>query len=161
MTPAAPDVTLEPVSPATRAGCAALAVRDDQRRFVAPVADYLAVCDAEGAWTPLAVCRAGEVVGFAMWGFDAGEGSHWVGGVVVDRSHQRQGVGRAALQRLIAKLAAEPGCREIALSYHGDNAAARRLYRSRRDRSVPPRGAPRAAARVATAVTETSTFRKT
>jgi hypothetical protein len=36
---AIPDVALEPLSPATRARCAALAMRDDQRRFVAPVAD--------------------------------------------------------------------------------------------------------------------------
>ena len=59
---ALPHVTLEPLSPATRARCATLAVHDDQRRFVAPVADYLAACDAEGVWTPLAVCRDGEVV---------------------------------------------------------------------------------------------------
>jgi hypothetical protein len=36
---ALPHVTLEPLSPATRARCATLAVHDDQRRFVAPVAD--------------------------------------------------------------------------------------------------------------------------
>jgi diamine N-acetyltransferase len=123
-------VTIEAVTAGTRSRCAALEVREDQRRFVAPVADYLAMCDAEGAWAPLAVRRGDEVVGFAMWAFDRDEGSHWVGGLVVDRAHQGAGVGRAAVRRVIEHLSAEPGCREIALSYHADNVAARRLYRS-------------------------------
>ena len=123
-------VTLEPITAATRARCAAVAVFDDQRRFVAPVADYLALCDGEDAWTPLAVCCGGAIVGFAMWGFDAGEGSHWIGGVVIDRAHQGRGVGRAAMRRLIGRLSATPGCCQIALSVHPENRAARRLYRS-------------------------------
>jgi diamine N-acetyltransferase len=125
-----PEVTLEPVSAAVRSRCVALAVADDQRRFVAPVARYLAMCEAEGVWTPLAVCRGGEVVGFAMWAYDAGEESHWIGGLLVDHVRQREGIGRAAAARLVEQLAARPGCRGVALSYDADNAAARRLYAS-------------------------------
>jgi diamine N-acetyltransferase len=115
-------VTLVAVSPAVRHRCVALEVGEGQRRFVAPVEDYLAMSD----WTPLAVCRDGEVVGFVMWAVDPDEGSHWIGGLLVDRAHQGRGIGRAAMERLIASLPA----REVALSYEPDNVAARRLYAS-------------------------------
>jgi GNAT superfamily N-acetyltransferase len=65
------------------------------------------MCDAEGVWTPLAICRDGAVVGFA--GLDPSAGSPWIGGVVVDREHPRKGVGRAALERLIATAPCHPG----------------------------------------------------
>jgi diamine N-acetyltransferase len=123
------DIVLQAAGGRLRDACAALAVHEDQRRFVAPVAHYLALCD-DGPWTPLAVCRGGAVVGFVMWAVDVEEGSHWIGGVVVDRAHQRRGVGRAAMRQLLALLTALRDCREIALSYDADNATARRLYGS-------------------------------
>jgi diamine N-acetyltransferase len=124
------DVTLWDVSGDIRRRCIALDVHDPQRAFVAPVATYLAMCDDEGVWTPVAVCRDDDVVGFAMWGHDRDEDSHWVGGVLVDRAHQRQGIARRALELLIERLASDSACREIALSYDAENAAARALYAS-------------------------------
>lgn len=124
------EVTLCVVSGDIRERCIALDVHEAQRAYVAPVATYLATCDEEGVWTPVAVCRDDEVVGFAMWGHDRDEDSHWVGGVLVDRAHQRQGIARRALELLIERLASDPACREVALSYDADNAAARSLYAS-------------------------------
>jgi diamine N-acetyltransferase len=124
-------VTLAPATGDVRRRCEALAVHAAQQAFVAPVATYLAVCDADRIWTPLAVCVDGRVVGFAMWARDpAEEGSLWLGAILVDRAHQRRGVGRAAVERLVERLAGEPDCREIALSYDPRNAVARRLYAS-------------------------------
>lgn len=42
--------------------------------------------------------RAGdEVVGFVMWGIDPTDESFWIGGLIIDRRHQRQGYGRAVV----------------------------------------------------------------
>ena len=127
----APEVTIASATGDLRRGCEALSVHKAQRAFVAPVATYLAMCDTERIWTPLAVCVDDKVVGFAMWAHDPEEeGSIWLGAIRVDRAHQRRGIGRAAMERLVERLSAEPGCREIALSYDARNAVARDLYAS-------------------------------
>jgi len=97
------------------------------------------MCDMERIWTPLAVCVDDEVVGFAMWAHDPEEeGSIWLGAILVDRAHQRRGIGRAAMERLVERLSAEPGCREIALSYDARATSTRRSASSRRA-SAPTR----------------------
>jgi diamine N-acetyltransferase len=65
-----------------------------------------------------------------MWAFDPDEGSHWIGGLVVDAGHQGQGVGRAAVVALLRVFEGFDGHREAALSYAPDNTTARRLYAS-------------------------------
>ena len=72
----------------------------------------------------------GEVVGHVMWAYEPADGSHWIGGMVVDAAEQGTGVGRAALLATLAHLAALPGAQEIRLACHPDNAAAAGLYRS-------------------------------
>ncbi len=105
--------------------------REDQRRFVASVAYYLNLCHYEEVWRPLALYRDGEeVVGFAMWGLDAEEGSHWIGGLVIGARHQGKGYGREAMEAMLDHLATLPGYREAALSCEPENTAARRLYAS-------------------------------
>jgi diamine N-acetyltransferase len=75
------------------------------------------------------VTRDGSVVGFAMTGTDD-DGSRWIGGLLVDAAVQGAGIGRAALTLLRDRLAAEPGCPNVALRYPPDNSAARALYAS-------------------------------
>ncbi len=107
----------------------AVRVREDQVRFVSTPAEYLALCRYGGVWRPLALYEGGEAAGFAMWGVDPADGSHWIGGLLIDRSRQGRGLGRAAMQELMAFLSAK-GAREVALSYDPENSDARRLYRS-------------------------------
>jgi diamine N-acetyltransferase len=80
------------------------------------------------------------MVGFVLYGVEAASGNNsprsraeggWkVFRLMIDREHQGQGYGRAALELVIERLASQPGCREIFISYHDDNHAARRLYAS-------------------------------
>ncbi len=121
-------VDLEPVTAQNWRACAALTVHPEQRRFVSEVTFYLCLCHYGDVWHPLAVVRDGAVVGFAMWGIDD-DGSRWIGGLVVDAAHQRQGIGRAAVCALRERLIAEPGCPNVALSYEPENTVARELYR--------------------------------
>lgn len=103
---------------------------DDQRRFVAALAArYLLLSDRSGVWRSLAVYADDEVAGHVMWAVDD-DGSHWIGGVVVDGPQQGAGVGRALTRTLIAWFATRPGPPVVRLSYHPDNRAAGRLYRS-------------------------------
>ena len=102
--------------------------REEQGRFVASVAYYLNLCHYGGVCQPMALYRDDEPVGFAMWGFDEEEGSHWIGGLVIDAKHQGKGYGRAAMEVILDHLAKQPGYREAALSYEPENTVARRLY---------------------------------
>jgi diamine N-acetyltransferase len=49
---------------------------------------------------------------------------------MIDRAYQGRGYGRAAIEQVIARLAAQPGCDEILISYKPGNDAARQLYAS-------------------------------
>lgn len=121
-------VTLAEVSADNWRDAASLDVRDDQRDFVAPVTRYLAMCAYDdGPWRPLVVERDGRVVAFAMEAVDPVDDAYWIGGLVVDADLQRQGIGRATVEALLARARAQ-GRPSAALSYDPANTAARRLY---------------------------------
>lgn len=108
--------------------CAALEVEQSQRRFVAPVAYYLALCAyGDSPWQPLAVRVEADVVGFVMSGIDPTDESFWIGGLVIDHRQQRRGYGRAVVTHLLER-AASDGRQEAALTYHPQNTVARSLY---------------------------------
>lgn len=102
--------------------------RGEQRRFVASVAYYLNLCHYGEAWQPVAFYRDDEPIGFAMWAYDPEDGSHWIGGLIIDAKHQGHGYGRSAMEAPLEFLARQPGYREAALSYKPENTVARRLY---------------------------------
>jgi diamine N-acetyltransferase len=123
-------VILEDVHADNWRACTALEVEEPQQRFVASVAYYLALCAyGDSPWRPLAVRAGDEVVGFVMWGIDPADESFWIGGLIIDRRHQRQGYGRAVVAQLLER-AASKGHREAALSYHTGNTLAQSLYAS-------------------------------
>ena len=123
-------MTLEDVGADNWRACTALEVEQSQRRFVAPVSYYLALCAYGGSpWRPLAVRDGEEVVGFVMWGIDPEDESFWIGGLIIDRRHQRRGYGRAVVAQLLER-AASGGHREAALSYDARNTPAQSLYAS-------------------------------
>jgi diamine N-acetyltransferase len=123
-------LSLEPVTDDNWRDVAALEVAEDQKQFVAEPAYYLALCAYGRLWNPLAICLDGEVAGFLMWAIDPGDGSCWLGGILVNRQRQRRGIGRAAVKAAVRKLSAEHGCGEFALSYQPSNEVARGLYLS-------------------------------
>jgi diamine N-acetyltransferase len=124
----APLVELRDVDAANWRDVAEVAPAPEQGRWVAPVTRYLCLCVYDGLWQPLAMLVDGRVVGFAMWAFDTDEGTHWIGGLVVDASHQGRGIGRGAMLALLAMFEGIEGYREAALSVDADNVLARGLY---------------------------------
>ncbi|TFE47352.1 GNAT family N-acetyltransferase [Streptomyces sp. ICN441] len=122
-------VVLEEITDTNWRDVADVAPTDDQRRFVAALAArYLLLSTRGGVWNSLAVRAGDDVVGHVMWAYDDEDGTHWIGGMIVDAAEQGRGVGRATMRALMRCLAAQPSCREIRLSYHPDNASAARLY---------------------------------
>src|SRR6185437_11657995 len=78
---------------------------------------------------PLAVRVGEEVVGFVMWGIDPEDESFWIGGLIIDRRHQRRGYGRAVVTQLLERAASDRH-RGAALSYDPENTQAQSLYAS-------------------------------
>jgi diamine N-acetyltransferase len=125
--PVGPEIELQAMTPALRASVVRLEVEPAQRRFVAPVEHYLELCDQPGSpWRPFAVLELGEVVGFVMHGIDPDDDSAWIGGLMIDRAHQGRGIGRAVVDLLVARAAADG--RASALSYEPANTVAKALY---------------------------------
>jgi len=123
----APAIELEAITPALRASVVGLEVEPQQRGFVAPVEHYLELCDRpDSPWRPFAVMERGEVVGFVMHGVDPDDDSAWIGGLVIDRAHQRRGIGRTVVDLLVAHAASDD--RASALSYEPANTVAKALY---------------------------------
>jgi len=122
-------IQLEPVTADNWRQCAAVAVRPDQADFVQPVTYYLCLCSYETIWQPLAITRAGTVIGFVMWGIDD-DRCRWIGGLTVDVTAQGSGVGRSVVEQLRDRFAGDPDCPNVALSYAPANTVARALYAS-------------------------------
>ena len=126
----APLIKLRPIDRETFRDVLDLETTPAQSAWVATPARYLAICTYEGVWHPLGLYADAGPVGFAMWARDPDDGSYWIGGFLIDRHHQGRGLGRAAMEALIAYLSGEVGAGRIALSYSPDNDVARRLYAS-------------------------------
>ena len=124
------SVEIRPISGDNFRDVLDLEVTGEQSAWVAPTSRYLAVCAYDGTWHPLGIYADGTPIGFAMWALDPADGSHWIGGFLVDRSHQRRGHGRAAVLAIMDHLRSVEGATSFGLSYAPDNAVARRLYAS-------------------------------
>lgn len=106
-----------------------IAPRDDQRDFVFALAGrYLLLSMIEGEWRSLGIYADETAVGHVMWAIDD-DGSHWIGGLMVDAAQQGVGIGRAATRTLVAWLLSRRECDVVRLSYNMDNTAAAALYR--------------------------------
>jgi ribosomal-protein-alanine N-acetyltransferase len=120
-------VTLHRVTSGNWREVAAVSARRDQGRWIGPVERYLVRCAYGGDWSPLEIRAGGTVVGFAMWGRDAQDGSYRIGGLQIDETQQGRGYGRDALAALIAYLRSMPGCHQVALTFEPGNVVARAL----------------------------------
>ena len=76
---------------------------EHQRRWVADVTYYLCLSAYGGLWRSCAVLDERDAtVGHVMWAVDPDDDSHWIGGLVIDTDPQAKGLGRAAVESLMA-----------------------------------------------------------
>lgn len=131
------EVHLRPITPENEAECLGLRVDEPQARFVATNEKSLAQAKANPMLVPLAIYdRAARgypkpgvpMVGFVMYEVDCGVGV--ILRLMVDRAHQRQGYGRAAVIEVIRRLRLHPEVEMITTSHRHENVAAANLFRS-------------------------------
>lgn len=127
-----PPLVWKPVNAANWRDAYALEPREHQRTYVAPNGYSL----LEGVYTPklasLLAYEAEVPVGYALYGDDPDEpGSDpvWLIRFMVAGQHQGRGLGRRALEALLARIGGEQPGRPIRLGVVEDNDVARRLYR--------------------------------
>jgi len=124
------DVVLRAITMDNFAECLHLAVREDQKGFVASNMYSLAEAKADGVSIPCAIYADRELVGFIMYDIAANVGRGYVTRLMVDAHFQGRGYGRAAMGLVIERMKAKAACREIYTSYVPENEAAGHLYRS-------------------------------
>ncbi|WP_199550534.1 GNAT family N-acetyltransferase [Streptomyces sp. N35] len=123
-------VTLHEVTAANWRTVADIAPLDSQHAFApALAARYLLLSLLEDVWHSLAIHADDTVVGHVMWARDE-DGSHWIGGLLIDATEQGKGLARTTMRTLLPWLAAHPGHFTTRLSYDPANIAAARLYTS-------------------------------
>lgn len=114
-----------------------LAMRPDQEKLAPPTVWSLAEAYVKpGApqrhYLPLAVCVDQLIVGFLSLSYDPhSEDCYWINGLLIDRTHQGRGYGRAAMVAAIELITTDfPRCREIGLTVVPGSKTAERLYES-------------------------------
>lgn len=123
-------IELRPVDARNRDAVCALRVRPEQEELVADNEFSLGQAELQPACVPLAVCEGETPVGFVMYGVDPDDGEYWIYRVMIDAAFQGRGCGRAAMERLLARIGAEGPGRDVYISFEKGNAAASALYAS-------------------------------
>lgn len=122
------NVSLREITPENFKECIDLKVADEQSSFVASNLMSIAQSKIFPSRNPVAVYAGDEMVGFAMFGFDADDGRFYLGRLMIAAAHQGKGYGKAAVLAVIETLRENPDCREIYLSFVPENINAERLY---------------------------------
>jgi diamine N-acetyltransferase len=106
----------------------ALQVADDQRDFLDTNVESLAWAYVAAECRPFVIYVGDDPVGFATYGYIPTDGRCWIIHFMVDERSQRRGVGRAALEQLLARMDAESGGASLAVAVNPSNAVAIGLY---------------------------------
>lgn len=114
MRPIPPDVTLRPITKDTVRSILALKVAPAQERFVAANAVSIsqAYFQREVAWFR-AVYAGDAPVGFVMVEDDPEKASYCLWRFMIDARHQGTGIGRRALEQVIAHVRTRPGAKAL------------------------------------------------
>lgn len=105
-----------------------LQVAPDQREFLNSNVESIAWAYVAAESFPLVICAAGAPVGLAAYGYFPSDGRCWISHFMVDEGSQRRGIGRAALEQLLERMATVSGGASLLVAVHPDNAAAIGLY---------------------------------
>ncbi|MBA3943088.1 MAG: GNAT family N-acetyltransferase [Herpetosiphonaceae bacterium] len=131
------NVHLRPMTTANYQESLNLQVAESQDSLVASNAKSLAEASVNPALVPLAIYDVTArgyaqplvpMIGFTMYEVTAGVG--FIERLMIDRAHQRQGYGRAAMLEVIRRLKLYPEVEVIATSHRRENQNAAALYHS-------------------------------
>ncbi len=122
------EIKLREIDRSSWEACCGLEVEEGQRKFVAPNTYSLAQAAYEPDACPMGIWRDGELVGFIMYDFD-GELLSWgMCRLMVDKKFQKQGIGEAAVKKLLELVTAKHGHVVFHTSAEPENEIALALY---------------------------------
>jgi diamine N-acetyltransferase len=131
------DVVLRPIKEDNWEEALTLTVRPEQTGFIPTVAESMAKAYIKPGglnYDPYAVYTvSGVMIGFLSYLTEDGGDPNiaYLSGFFIDKAHQGRGYGRAALRAFLAMVREkQPRCRDVRLTVHPDNVAARALYES-------------------------------
>jgi diamine N-acetyltransferase len=111
--------------------CCQLEVSKEQSGFIESNAISIAQSKFEPTLKTYGIYFEDRVVGFLMYNSIAEElDGHWVYRIMVDKSFQGKGIGKAATEQMIAEMQKLPEVKKIVVGYHPDNTGAHHLYAS-------------------------------
>jgi diamine N-acetyltransferase len=123
------QVTLREITIDNWQECIKLRVSDEQTDLVPSNIYSIAEAQFYPEAVPLPIYDGQErMVGFVMYGVDVASDKWKIFRLMIDQAYQGRGYGRAAMRHIIERLAAQPDCGEILISYQPSNNVARQLY---------------------------------
>lgn len=104
----------------------------EQARFLASNAYSIAQAHYYPDWRPRAIYCDGSPAGFALYDTSGNSepGHYAIYRLMVDHPRQSKGIGRRAMELLLAEIKACPDARRITICYKPDNTTASRFYAS-------------------------------
>lgn len=104
----------------------------EQARFLASNAYSIAQAHYYPDWRQRAIYCDGVAAGFALYDVAGNDepGHYAIYRLMVEHARQNQGIGRRAMELLLAEIRACADARRISICYKPDNATARRFYAS-------------------------------
>ena len=121
-------VELREITPDSFDAVIALQVAEDQHDYLNSNVESLAWAYVAAECHPLVIYSDDGPVGFATFGYIPADGRCWISHFMVDSRYQRRGIGRAALEQLLARMSAESDGESLLVAVHPDNVSALRLY---------------------------------
>jgi len=123
-------ITLEPVTIDNFETLMEMTLPPEQDRYIANNAFSIAQSRFYPEYQPRAIYCDGQPAGFLLYDIASGDvpGNYGIYRLMVEHARQGRGIGRRALELLLAELRAQPDARRISICYHPDNTVARALY---------------------------------
>ncbi|GGY88725.1 GNAT family N-acetyltransferase [Pseudoduganella plicata] len=124
------QITLEPVTIDNFETLMEMTLPPEQDRYIANNAFSIAQSRFYPNYRARAIYCDSRPAGFLLYAVAAGDvpGHYAIYRLMVEHERQGRGIGRRALELLLAELRAQPDAHRISICYHPDNAVARALY---------------------------------
>lgn len=128
------EIKILPVTEQIREEITALRILPEQSGYVETVEECLEEAANNARWNPVGIYADEKPAGFAMYGFFEKKyyppaGRLWLDRFLVDLHFQGKGIGKAAMEHMLGRLAAEYPQKDIYLSVIAGNDAAIHMYR--------------------------------
>ena len=127
------NVTLQPINEHNFLDAFHLELAPGQEAFVSsPIRSLAQAYVYRNQCTPFGIYDGDTMVGYVMVIYDYDVPEYDVWHLMIDARYQHRGFGRAAMEQVLAYIAAKPfgDSPRVAMTCHQDNAAALRLYES-------------------------------